>query len=425
MKTTKTRHIGSLLSLALLCLTCLQTPVQAQTPQMPSADTGKPFASVWRIRGEVFATNQRGTESLLKEGGTVLVGEKIRSSNTGEAVLRTADGGMVAIRPAAAFVPEQFAAEGKSTDRQVLRLITGSLRVISGWIARLNPRDHRIQTPSATIGIRGTDHEPYVMPVEFANATYLAGTYDKVNRGGGALEAGGWSAEVNPGRVGFARDPQSVAKRTRALMTMLLPTLLDRVPDFYVAGAFDVELYRYSEKLANSATSGSRGDAPLQAGAPAPALAPVAPEAEQDIGALGCTPQVIGEYWLKRLDGAMMRRDIRSLLALFAPDVTTRATVRKQDNSTQVLEFTRDELVQSTLRSISSLKNYHQRRLSIESRAKDNVAGATCPGVEVTSQVIEQGLLGDRPYRFESTETYLLELRNGEWLATRAETVQR
>jgi hypothetical protein len=209
-------------------------------------------------------------------------------------------------------------------------------------------------------------------------------------------------------------------------MTMLLPTLLDRVPDFYVAGAFDGELDRYSEKLANSAPpSSSRSDASPQGSVPTPAAAAVAPEASQDVGALGCTPQVVGEYWLKRLDGAMMRRDVRGLLALFAPDVMTRATVRKQDGSIQVLEFTRDELVQSTLRSISSLKNYHQRRLAIESRAQDDAAGAACPGVEVTSQVIEQGLLGDRPYRFESTETYLLELRNGEWLATRAETVQR
>nr|MBL8410451.1 FecR domain-containing protein [Dechloromonas sp.] len=425
MTTTRPCRISHLLSLALFCLTCLQTPAQAETQQMPSADTGKPFASVWRVRGEVFATNQRGSERLLKEGGNVLVGERVRASNTGEAVLRTADGGMVAIRPAASFVPEQFAAEGKSTDRQILRLITGSLRVISGWIARINPRDHRIHTPSATIGIRGTDHEPYVLPVEFANATYQAGTYDKVNRGGVALEASGGSVEINPGRVGFARDPQSVAKRTRALMTMLLPTLLDRVPDFYVAGAFDGELDRYSEKLAGTANSGASGDAPLPAAAPAPTAASVAPEAVLDVAALGCTPQLVGEYWLKRLDSALMRRDLKNLLALFAPDVTTRATIRKQDNSTQVLEFTRDELVQSTLRSISSLKNYHQRRLSIESRAKDNTAGATCPGVEVTSQVIEQGLLGDRPYRFESTETYLLELRNGEWLATRAETVQR
>lgn len=424
MKTVNMRHISHLLSLALLCLACLQMPAQAQSQQVHSADTGKPFASVWRVRGEVFATNLRGTERRLKEGGSVLVGERVRSSNTGEAVLRTADGGMVAIRPAASFVPEQFAADGKSTDRQVLRLITGSLRVISGWIARLNPRDHRIHTPSATIGIRGTDHEPYVLPVEFANATYQAGTYDKVNRGGTSVEASGGSVEVNPGRVGFARDPQSVAKRTRALMTMLLPTLLDRVPDFYVAGAFDGELDRYSEKLSGPAAAGGQSDEPQPGGAPAPVAAAV-PEVTQDVTALGCTPQVVGEYWLKRLDGAMMRRDVRSLLALFAPDVKTRATVRKQDNSVQVLEFSRDELVQSTLRSISSLKNYHQRRLSIETRAADSIAGETCPAVDVTSMVIEQGLLGDRPYRFESTETYRLELRNGEWLATRAETVQR
>lgn len=422
MKTASVRCTHHLFALAMLVMACLPAAAMAQQTQ-PGADNGKPFATVWRVRGEVFATNLRGVERPLKEGGNVLVGEKIRSTSTGEAVLRTADGGMVAIRPAASFVPVQFAAEGKATDRQVLRLISGSLRLISGWIARLNPRDHRVQTPSATIGIRGTDHEPYVLAPELAKGNYQAGTYDKVNRGGTSLDTDGGSVDIDPGRVGFARDPATVTRRTRALMTLLLPTLLDRIPDFYIGGAFDAELDRYSEKLAekNPRTSEPPPEAaPLPAGtdaAEAVASAPAAP--------LDCTPEAVADYWLKRLDGAMMRRDVRTILSLFAPEVVTRATVRKRDNSTQTEEFSRDEMVQSTLRSIASLKNYHQRRLSVEARAGSTPAGGVCPNVEVSSLVIEQGLLGGKPYRFESTETYQLEQRAGEWLAIRAETVQR
>jgi hypothetical protein len=126
--------------------------------------------------------------------------------------------------------PNVFSAEGKATDRQILRLITGSLRVITGWIGQLNRNDHRIITPSATIGIRGTDHEPYVLPAEMANSSYRQGTYDKVNRGATLLDANGGNVAIESGKVGFARDPNSAGVRTRALMTILLPVLLSRVP---------------------------------------------------------------------------------------------------------------------------------------------------------------------------------------------------
>ena len=64
------------------------------------------------------------------------VGEQVKAGSNGEAVLKTSDAGIVAVRPNAEFVAERYAAEGKPTDRQVLRLITGSLRVITGWATR-------------------------------------------------------------------------------------------------------------------------------------------------------------------------------------------------------------------------------------------------------------------------------------------------
>lgn len=390
-------------------------------------DTGKLFANVWRVRGDVFASGKLGVQRKLREGSPVYVGEQIRASSAGEAVLKTADAGIVAVRPGAEFVPERFAAEGKSTDRQILRLITGSLRVISGWIARLNHPDHRIITPSATIGIRGTDHEPYVLPADQATAVYRPGTYDKVNRGATSLEANGGNLLIDQGRVGFARDPNSAAPKTRALITLLLPTLLARVPDFYVPGAFDAELDRYSE---NADSLGQKQLETLQASGKRPPAGKPAAVASSEAATpasapLGCMPQAIAEFWLNRLDSAIARRDIKTLLGLFAPDVTAQASVRGSDNSMSTVEFNRDELVQSTLSSIASLKDYQQRRISVSGRLADGETEATCQRLEIESVVIEQGLMNDKPYRFESTEVYQLEGRNGEWLATQATTTQR
>lgn len=394
----------------------------AAADDAPNADLGKPFAQVWRLQGDVFATGKLGTPRRLREGATVHVGEQVKAGSNGEAVLKTSDAGIVAVRPNAEFVAERYAAEGKSSDRQVLRLITGSLRVITGWIARFNRNDHRIVTATATIGIRGTDHEPYVLSADAATGTNKPGTYDKVNRGETAVETAGGQVVVPPGKVGFARA-QDKGVRTRALMTVLLPTLLDRVPDFYVPGAFDAELDRYAESLERQ---GPKPAPTATMPAPAPAAAELPPATVAIVPLpVGCIPEGIARHWLSRFDHAIATKDVRTILGLFAPEMTARATVRNADGSTTTLHFTRDEMVQSTLRAIASLRDYRQRRLTVEGRLAGGESESTCSRLDIRSLVIEQGVMNNAPYRFESTEDYVLELRNGEWLATQAASTQR
>ncbi len=429
--TLNTRNLFNRITLAFLLILAAAFPALAADEVQNNPDTGKPFANVWRLRGDVFVTSKLGVPRRLREGGTVFVGEQVRAAPNSEAVLKTGDSGIVAVRPGAEFVPERFAAEGKSTDRQILRLITGSLRVITGWIGQLNRNDHRIVTPSATIGIRGTDHEPYVLPASMANANYRQGTYDKVNRGATLLDANGGNVEIDSGKVGFARDPSAPAVRNRALMTVLLPVLLAKVPEFYVPGSFDQELDRYSEtvdavsqKQLESRT-GVKLAAPTKAAAPAKASsAPeLAPEPPPPV-IVGCPPLTIGEAWLGRFDRAIVRRDIKTILGLFAPEIVAKATVRSGDGMA-TLEFKREEMVNSTLNSIASLKDYQQRRVSLEATLAEGETEATCKQVVVKSIAIEQGQMNGRPYRFEALEEYLLEQRNGEWLAITAHTTQR
>ena len=420
MQNTAHRAFGRLFAMAAL-LFATQTPLPLLAQEAAAnPDLGKPFATVTRIKGEVTATSKQGAPRKLKEGAVIHVGETVKAAANGEAVLKTNDAGMIAVRPDAEFVPERYAAEGKPTDRQVLRLVTGSLRVISGWISQTNRSEHKVVTPSATIGIRGTDHEPYVLNAEAASGAHKPGTYDKVNRGETAVEAAGGQVIVPPGKVGFARS-QDKGVRTRALMTVLLPTLLDRVPDFYVPGAFDAELDRYAESLER------QGPKPAPAAAaPAPAAADLPPSTVAIVPLpVGCVPEGIARHWLSRFDHAIATKDVRTILGLFAPEMTARATVRNADGSTTTLNFTRDEMVQSTLRSIASLKDYRQRRLTVEGRLAGGESEASCSRLDIRSLVIEQGVMNNAPYRFESTEDYVLELRNGEWLATQAASTQR
>lgn len=400
----------------------------AAAPAAPP-DAGKRFATVLRVRGEVAASasgSTLGDERRLHEGDLVHVGERVRAAALAEAVLKTEDAGFVAVRPSTEFVAERFAAEDKPTDGLTLRLVTGSLRVISGWIARTNRAGHLVVTPNAIIGIRGTDHEPYVLSAELAAATSnKEGTYDKVNRGGTTLQVGENKLDIDTGRVGFVRAAAKEGKsdfKGRALMTILLPVLLDKVPSFYVPGEFDAELDRYSQ------TADQDSQRELEQRRQTPGAAPVAAPVTGPVAAsvAECAPTTIATTWLEQLDGAIARHDAQAIIAMFAPEATVRATVRDTDGKMTSVDLGREELAQSTIAAMKGLENYNQRRVWTEGKLATPTAGTACDRIiSLRSVVIEQGRQAGQPYRFESLEEYLLELRDGKWLSIKAETTQQ
>jgi hypothetical protein len=387
----------------LLLLACLW-PLVAPAGAAEAADSR--FGFVWRLRGELLVAPANGRERALREGEAVFIGDTLRATKTGEAVVQTDDGGMIAIRPGAEFVVEHFRAQGDPQDSLVVRLLTGSLRVITGWIGKTNPRGNLINTATATIGIRGTDHEPYVLDTDRpagGDTLHRAGTYDKVNRGATTLLASGTDLTIDAGRVGFARAPGKGLK-SRALMTLLLPVLLERVPDFYVPGAFDAELDRFAQ---TSDVTSARALATKQTATPANT----------------CDPQALARAWLDQLDQAISRGDAAGIIGLFAPEVAVRAAVRGEDGQLAEIDLGREELAKSTLAAVAQLQGYQHRRISVEASRAD-LAPAVCKRLQVSSVVVEEGRMSGKPYRFDSLENFVLELRDGQWLAVKAQTRQ-
>jgi hypothetical protein len=378
-------------------------PGFAAAPEAAPAaqEPGKRYATVMRVRGEVVGV-AAGTERTLREGDTVRVGERLRAGSQGEAVLKTDDAGFVALRPRTEFVAERFSAEDKATDGFVMRIFTGSLRVVSGWLSRTNSAGNQVVTPTATIGIRGTDHEPYVLSAELAAATSSReGTYDKVNRGGTTMVVGENKLDIDAGRVGFVRAAGSKGFKERALLTILMPVLLDKVPSFYVPGEFDAEL----DKLSEAADQESQRQL----------------EQRRKSAAAKCAPDSVARAWLKQLDGAIVKRDAKAIVARFAADAAVRANVKDKDGAVTSVDLGRDELAQSTVAAMKGLSNYKQRRVTTEAAAE----GDGCTRITVKSVVIEQGRQSGKPYRFEALEEYVLEQREGTWLAVKAETTQK
>ncbi len=118
------------------------------------------------------------------------------------------------------FVEEGPAAQNSST----LEIVKGALRVITGLIGQSNRSGYAINTPTATIGIRGTDHEPAYYPEGDPEvADHEPGTFDKVNEGETFLRnEAGQEVVVRRGRVAFMSQNRRLA-----------PRLLDGEPPLY------------------------------------------------------------------------------------------------------------------------------------------------------------------------------------------------
>jgi hypothetical protein len=88
-------------------------------------------------------------------------------------------------------------------------------------IGRTARSNYKIVTPNATIGVRGTDHEPaYYPPGESGEAE--PGTDDKVNAGETVLRNADGETAISPGQAAFVHH-----------LRLDRPRLLAAAPTFY------------------------------------------------------------------------------------------------------------------------------------------------------------------------------------------------
>ena len=109
--------------------------------------------------GDVTATSFDGNQRELGKGSSIKVGDTIET-NSGRAWLRFSDGGYMSLQPGTEFRVDDYHFEGKEDggEKGFFSLVRGGMRAITGYIGRTNRRNYRVNTPIATIGIRGTEY---------------------------------------------------------------------------------------------------------------------------------------------------------------------------------------------------------------------------------------------------------------------------
>ena len=189
-------------------------------------------------RGDVTIKSISGEKRKAVKDDNLMQNELIVTGVAGIAVIRLNDNSRMTLRPNSEFRVELLTTddndnESSSQQSAVLNLLRGGLRLVTGLIGKLNPTAYRLNTPVATIGIRGTEFNTRIcisdcaaeearLAGSDAAAKVKQGLYVNVDEGQVFLEndAGGVPLDLARGESGYIADLKS------------LPVKLSLVPAF-------------------------------------------------------------------------------------------------------------------------------------------------------------------------------------------------
>lgn len=159
------------------------------------------------VNGNVQIANAAGQVHQAQKGDAVSEGDTLTSAPGATAQIKMQDGGFVAVRADTKMKFDQFVFAGKQdgNEKSFFSLFKGGFRAVTGLIGMINKQNYRIITPSATIGIRGTDHETFMITSDNPLARVApTGAYSKVNVGETTMTTDKGTINVLPNQMGFA-----------------------------------------------------------------------------------------------------------------------------------------------------------------------------------------------------------------------------
>lgn len=115
---------------------------------------------VLEMRGAGLLHRGQAAPMALGKGQTLRTGDRITTAITGLALVQMTDGARVSVRPGSDLVLKDYNFQPAAPDnKMVIQLVKGGLRTVSGLVAKTGPDASRVETKTATVGIRGTDFD--------------------------------------------------------------------------------------------------------------------------------------------------------------------------------------------------------------------------------------------------------------------------
>ncbi|NML43783.1 FecR domain-containing protein [Ramlibacter sp. G-1-2-2] len=115
-------------------------------------------AKITNVQGEVYATDGGGVRRRLVDGGSVYPGDVVETTRGSQGVLAFRDDTRITLGSQTRFRVDNFVYDDKNAGegRFLASILRGSVRALTGLIAKANNRNVGFSTATATIGIRGT-----------------------------------------------------------------------------------------------------------------------------------------------------------------------------------------------------------------------------------------------------------------------------
>ena len=197
--------------------------------------------------GGVTVTGTDGRSRPAAKGLELQSGDRIVTTD-GRAQIRFTDGAYVSLQPGTDFSIRDYRYDGRTdgTEKGAFGLLRGALRTVTGAIGRVNRGAYQIQTPTATIGIRGTGGLIQILPDGSTLVTGNSGVWSVANRAGAVDVPAGKAAKAGPNQTippsesveGPVLPPPGGALQVRLVQAWdNLPSALpDPAPYAFVAG---------------------------------------------------------------------------------------------------------------------------------------------------------------------------------------------
>ena len=196
-------------------------PSVGQTSAHASASVA---GTIGLTAGDVVIATADGSQRRASVNHDLYVGDTINTSTDGELQATLEDGGYISVKPNTVFRIDSYRANGETDDEGLFTLVKGAVRSVTGFISKVNMSGYLIRTPTATIGVRGTDHETIHIPLEEASADETPGTHDRVYSGTTVITTADGIVEVPAGQAGYA----DARRRTRPKLHKGMPRFIER-----------------------------------------------------------------------------------------------------------------------------------------------------------------------------------------------------